>query len=56
MMTSAQCLAKAARMDALSLRSDLEGGREAYAVLARDWRRMAATALEQEAWAALHPN
>lgn len=50
MMSSAECLVKAAQMDAQSRQSDTAEGRVAYATLAQDWRRTAAVALEQEKW------
>jgi hypothetical protein len=55
MMSSVACLAKADQMDVLSRQSDIEGGREAYASLARSWRRNAVMAQEQEAYARVRP-
>ena len=48
MMTSAECLEKAVQMEAQSLQSDTEKGREAYANLARSWRRIAALVRKRE--------
>jgi hypothetical protein len=55
MISSTACLAKAEQMDALSQQSDTEGGRQAYASLARSWRLNATMAREQEAFAPIRP-
>lgn len=49
MLSSAQCLAKAVQMDAQALQSETDGGRNAYASLARSWRGIAVQAGYEEA-------
>ena len=55
MMTSVECLAKAAELDATALRCRNQGDRDGYTRTANGWRRNAIMAREQEAWTALHP-
>lgn len=55
MMSAAECLAKAAQMDAQADEAPSESGREAYASMARSWREMATLALEQQPWDTLAP-
>ena len=55
MMTSVACLAKAAELDATALLCSNQGDLDGYTRSAIGWRRCAVMALEQEAWAALHP-
>ena len=56
MMTSVECLAKAAEVDATALLCRNQGDLDGYARSAIGWRRCAAMAREQEAWATLHPH
>ena len=54
MMTSIECLARAAELDATALLCRNQGDLDGYARSAIGWRRCAVMAHEQEAWAALH--
>jgi len=54
MKTAAECLARAAELDALSALPETHLGREEYANLALHWRKAALLARQQEAWALLH--
>jgi hypothetical protein len=55
MLTSFECLAKAAEMDALALICIPQSQRDSYVGMARGWRRAAAMADAEEKWAALNP-
>ncbi len=54
MMTAAECLAKAAELDAMARNCPDEHDREGFARTARGWRSNAIVARHQEAWQALH--
>ena len=54
MMTSVECLAKAAELDATALLCRNQGDRDGYTRTANGWRRNALMARQQEALAALH--
>jgi hypothetical protein len=55
MMTSLQCLAKAAEVDRLGYDCPTLAVREAFAAMGGQWRRTAALARQHEAWEAAHP-
>lgn len=52
-MTSVECLAKAAELEALAVRYPDDGDRADYIRTANGWRRKAMMAREREVWATL---
>jgi hypothetical protein len=55
MLSSSECLAKAAEMDDLALISSNPANSEAFTIMAKCWRRNAVIARQQDAWTERHP-
>jgi hypothetical protein len=55
MLSSVECLARAAELDAIARVCIRKSERDSYIETAEGWRRTAIIARRQEAWETLHP-